>query len=90
MHLPSASHSRRTHILQDFDEDDELKRMTIDFLNEIIVAPNLLQAEQKVANQLLTLLSEKRDRKEEQPFEWNILRSPPRVSTLTARPLPKM
>ena len=64
---------------QDFDEDEELKKMTIEFLNEILVAPNLLQAEQKVANQLLILLSETKDKKDELIFELNILFSPPKV-----------
>ncbi len=53
--------------------------MTVAFLNDIISARSLLQAEQKVANQLLTLLSETKDKKEEQLFELNLLFTSPKV-----------
>lgn len=54
--------------------------MTISFLNEIIGAPNLLQAEQKVANQLLNLLSENKNKKDEEQVELNMIFSSPKVS----------
>lgn len=48
-------------------------------MKEIINAPNLLQYEQKAANQLLALLSETKDKKEEQEFELNLLFASPKV-----------
>lgn len=61
--------------------------MTIEFLEEIIAAPNLLQAEQKVANQLLALLKEQKDKKGEHEFEFNQLFSSPKVNVAIARSL---
>ncbi|XP_020280338.1 ras-specific guanine nucleotide-releasing factor 2-like isoform X2 [Pseudomyrmex gracilis] len=42
---------------QDFELDQELKNMTIEFLDDICYSPNLLPAERKAANQLLTLIT---------------------------------
>lgn len=57
--------------------------MTIEFLEEIIAAPSLLQAEHKVANQLLAFLKEHKDKKGEHEFEFNQLFSSPKVSRLS-------
>lgn len=56
--------------------------MTINFLNEIIAAPNLLQAEQKVANQLLNLLNEHKDKMNEEQIELSLLFTTPSVRFL--------
>ncbi|XP_065221705.1 ras-specific guanine nucleotide-releasing factor 2-like isoform X3 [Planococcus citri] len=71
---------------QDFDENEELKTMTINFLNEIIAAPNLLQAEQKVANQLLNLLNEHKDKMNEEQIELNLLFTTPSPTALLQSP----
>ncbi|XP_044765264.1 ras-specific guanine nucleotide-releasing factor 2-like isoform X3 [Coccinella septempunctata] len=42
---------------QDFENDQRLKNMTIEFLDDIIYSPNLLPAEHKSAAQLLRLLT---------------------------------
>lgn len=42
---------------QDFENDQRLKNLTIEFLDDIIYSPNLLPAEHKAAAQLLRLLT---------------------------------
>lgn len=42
---------------QDFENDQRLKNLTIEFLDDIIYSPNLLPAEHKAASQLLRLLT---------------------------------
>ncbi|XP_031780546.1 ras-specific guanine nucleotide-releasing factor 2 isoform X5 [Nasonia vitripennis] len=42
---------------QDFELDNKLKNLTIEFLEDIIYSPNLLPAEHKAASQLLRLIT---------------------------------
>uniref|UniRef100_A0A0A9WMY2 Ras-specific guanine nucleotide-releasing factor 1 n=3 Tax=Lygus hesperus TaxID=30085 RepID=A0A0A9WMY2_LYGHE len=42
---------------QDFEQDQRLKCLTIEFLEDIIYSPNLLPAEHKAASQLLKLIT---------------------------------
>lgn len=42
---------------QDFESDQKLKNLTIEFLEDIIYYPSLLPAEHKVASQLLRLIT---------------------------------
>ncbi|XP_061932914.1 ras-specific guanine nucleotide-releasing factor 1 isoform X3 [Apis cerana] len=42
---------------QDFESDQKLKNLTIEFLEDIIYCPNLLPAEHKAASQLLRLIT---------------------------------
>lgn len=43
--------------LQDFENEPGLKDMTIEFLEDILLSPNLLPAEHKIAGQLIRLLT---------------------------------
>ncbi|KOC65011.1 Ras-specific guanine nucleotide-releasing factor 1, partial [Habropoda laboriosa] len=42
---------------QDFESDQKLKNLTIEFLEDIVYYPNLLPAEHKAASQLLRLIT---------------------------------
>ncbi|XP_063232631.1 ras-specific guanine nucleotide-releasing factor 2-like [Bacillus rossius redtenbacheri] len=42
---------------QDFEQDQRLKNLTIEFLDDIMYSPNLLPAEHKAASQLLRLIT---------------------------------
>ncbi|XP_014231080.1 ras-specific guanine nucleotide-releasing factor 2-like isoform X1 [Trichogramma pretiosum] len=64
---------------QDFEIDGKLKKLTIEFLEDIIYSPNLLPAEHKAANQLLRLITkEEPDRKN---VDLKQLLMPPQVPT---------
>lgn len=44
-------------MLQDFESDQRLKNLTIEFLEDITYSPILLPAEHKAVNQLLRLIT---------------------------------
>lgn len=63
---------------QDFENDQRLKNLTIEFLDDIIYSPNLLPAEHKAASQLLRLLT--KEDPESSKIDINQLLSTPTVS----------
>lgn len=64
---------------QDFELDQKLKNMTIEFLDDICYSPNLLPAERKAANQLLSLIT--KEEAESTKIDLKKLLAPPPVST---------
>ena len=65
---------------QDFELDQRLKNLTIEFLEDIIYSPNLLPSEHKAAIQLLRLTT--KEDTESNNIDLKILLEPPSVSTL--------
>jgi len=43
--------------LQDFESDQRLRNLTIEFLEDLSYSPNLLPAEHKAVNQLMRLMT---------------------------------
>ncbi|XP_066581022.1 ras-specific guanine nucleotide-releasing factor 2-like [Prorops nasuta] len=64
---------------QDFELDEKLKSMTIEFLEDIIYSPNLLPAEHKAATQLLRLIS--KEESESNRVDLKKLLNPPTVQS---------
>ncbi|XP_076761835.1 ras-specific guanine nucleotide-releasing factor 1 isoform X3 [Xylocopa sonorina] len=64
---------------QDFESDQKLKNLTIEFLEDIIYCPNLLQAEHKAASQLLRLIT--KEEPESNKVDLKKLLTPPTVQT---------
>ncbi|XP_017765392.1 PREDICTED: ras-specific guanine nucleotide-releasing factor 2-like [Eufriesea mexicana] len=64
---------------QDFESDQRLKNLTIEFLEDIIYCPNLLPAEHKAASQLLRLIT--KEEPESNKVDLKKLLSPPTVQT---------
>ncbi|KAJ8918692.1 hypothetical protein NQ315_015012 [Exocentrus adspersus] len=64
---------------QDFDNDHQLKNLTIEFLEDIIYSPNLLPAEHKAAAQLLRLLT--KEEADNKKIDIQKFLQPPAVST---------
>lgn len=64
---------------QDFELDQDLKSLTIDFLEDIIYCPNLIPAEHKAANQLLRLIT--KEEPESSKVDLKKLLMPPSVPT---------
>ncbi|KAL1117876.1 hypothetical protein AAG570_004189 [Ranatra chinensis] len=60
---------------QDFEQDQRLKNLTIEFLDDIIYSPNLLPAEHKAASQLLRLIT--KEEPESSKVDLNLLLAPP-------------
>lgn len=63
---------------QDFELDQKLKNLTIEFLEDIIYSPNLLPAEHKAASQLLRLIT--KEELENSKIDLDKLLAPPTVS----------
>lgn len=63
---------------QDFEMDQKLKSLTIEFLEEITYSPNLLPAEHKAASQLLRLIT--KEEPESNNVDLKKLLTPPTVS----------
>lgn len=63
---------------QDFDQDQKLKSLTIQFLEDIMCSPSLLPAEYKAASQLLRLIT--KEEPENSKVDLSVLLSPPSVS----------
>lgn len=63
---------------QDFELDQKLKSLTVEFLEDIIYSPNLLPAEHKAANQLLRLIT--KEELESSKIDLDKLLAPPTVS----------
>jgi len=63
---------------QDFEMDQKLKNLTIEFLEDIVYSPNLLPAEHKAATQLLRLLT--KEETESNKVDLKKLLTPPSVS----------
>nr|XP_034181172.1 ras-specific guanine nucleotide-releasing factor 2-like [Osmia lignaria] len=64
---------------QDFESDQKLKNLTIEFLEDIIYCPNLLPAEHKAASQLLRLIT--KEEPESNKVDLKRLLTPPTVQT---------
>lgn len=64
---------------KDFEQDQRLKSLTIEFLDDIIYSPNLLPAEHKAASQLLRLIT--KEDPERSKVDLDLLLAPPIVST---------
>ena len=62
---------------QDFEMDQRLKNLTIEFLDDIIYSPNLLPAEHKAASQLLRLIT--KEEPESSKVDLDLLLAPPMV-----------
>ncbi|KAG8278165.1 Ras protein-specific guanine nucleotide-releasing factor [Homalodisca vitripennis] len=60
---------------QDFEQDQRLKNLTIEFLDDIIYSPNLLPAEHKAASQLLRLIT--KEDPESSKVDLDLLLAPP-------------
>ncbi|XP_069694869.1 ras-specific guanine nucleotide-releasing factor 2-like [Periplaneta americana] len=60
---------------QDFEMDQRLKNLTIEFLDDIIYSPNLLPAEHKAASQLLRLIT--KEEPESSKVDLDLLLAPP-------------
>ncbi|KAK7793670.1 hypothetical protein R5R35_013152 [Gryllus longicercus] len=60
---------------QDFELDQRLKNLTIEFLEDIIYSPNLLPAEHKAASQLLRLIT--KEEPESNKVDLDLLLAPP-------------
>ncbi|XP_071449632.1 ras-specific guanine nucleotide-releasing factor 1-like isoform X1 [Hetaerina americana] len=60
---------------QDFEMDQRLKNLTIEFLDDIIYSPNLLPAEHKAASQLLRLIT--KEEPEHAKVDLDVLLAPP-------------
>lgn len=65
---------------QDFELDHKLKKLTIEFLEDIQYSPNLLPAEHKAAGQLLRLIT--KEESESNKVDLKKLLKPPTVSLL--------
>lgn len=63
---------------QDFEMDQKLKSLTIEFLEDINYSPNLLPAEHKAATQLLRLIT--KEESESNKVDLKKLLTPPSVS----------
>lgn len=63
---------------QDFEMDQKLKSLTIEFLEDINYSPNLLPAEHKAATQLLRLIT--KEESESNKVDLKKLLTPPAVS----------
>ncbi|OAD61779.1 Ras-specific guanine nucleotide-releasing factor 1, partial [Eufriesea mexicana] len=63
---------------QDFESDQRLKNLTIEFLEDIIYCPNLLPAEHKAASQLLRLIT--KEEPESNKVDLKKLLSPPTIA----------
>lgn len=63
---------------QDFELDQKLKNLTIEFLEDIVYSPNLLPAEHKAASQLLRLIT--KEESENNKIDLKKLLTPPTVS----------
>lgn len=68
---------------QDFEEDDQLKQLTIEFLKEILAASNALPVEHRTAGQVLSMLSQTKNRKQEQQSELDKLFSSANLQSST-------
>ncbi|KAL2719369.1 ras-specific guanine nucleotide-releasing factor 2-like isoform X1, partial [Vespula squamosa] len=64
---------------QDFELDQKLKNLTIEFLEDIIYSPNLLPAEHKAASQLLRLIT--KEEPESNKVDLKKLLTPPTVAS---------
>ncbi|XP_034244817.1 ras-specific guanine nucleotide-releasing factor 2-like [Thrips palmi] len=64
---------------QDFDQDQKLKSLTIQFLEDIMCSPSLLPAEYKAASQLLRLIT--KEEAENSKVDLAALLSPPTSSS---------
>ncbi|XP_032666543.1 ras-specific guanine nucleotide-releasing factor 2-like isoform X3 [Odontomachus brunneus] len=64
---------------QDFELDQKLKNLTIEFLEDIIYSPNLLPAEHKAASQLLRLIT--KEELESSKIDLDKLLAPPTVQS---------
>ncbi|XP_076247856.1 ras-specific guanine nucleotide-releasing factor 1 isoform X2 [Calliopsis andreniformis] len=64
---------------QDFESDQKLRVLTIEFLEDIIYCPSLLPAEHKVASQLLRLIS--KEEPENSKVDLKKLLTPPTISS---------
>ncbi|XP_043486896.1 ras-specific guanine nucleotide-releasing factor 2-like isoform X2 [Polistes fuscatus] len=64
---------------QDFELDQKLKTLTIEFLEDIIYSPNLLPAEHKAASQLLRLIT--KEEPESNKVDLKKLLTPPTVAS---------
>lgn len=62
---------------QDFELDQRLKDLTIEFLDDITYSPNLLPAEHKAASQLLRLIT--KEEPESSKVNLEKLLAPPKV-----------
>ncbi|KAK2577824.1 hypothetical protein KPH14_001093 [Odynerus spinipes] len=62
---------------QDFELDQKLKNLTIEFLEDIIYSPNLLPAEHKAASQMLRLIT--KEESESNKVDLKKLLTPPTV-----------
>lgn len=82
--LPTASYGVKKTISlpQDFDQDQKLKSLTIQFLEDIMCSPSLLPAEYKAASQLLRLIT--KEEPENSKVDLSVLLAPP-----TVRPTPR-
>ncbi|XP_021936755.1 ras-specific guanine nucleotide-releasing factor 2-like isoform X3 [Zootermopsis nevadensis] len=60
---------------QDFEMDQCLKNLTMEFLDDIICSPNLLPAEHKAASQLLRLIT--KEESESSKVDLDLLLAPP-------------
>lgn len=65
---------------QDFESDQRLKNLTIEFLEDITYSPNLLPAEHKAVNQLLRLIT--KEDPESSKVNLDVLLAPPLVSVM--------
>lgn len=63
---------------QDFEMDQKLKNLTIEFLEDINYSPNLLPAEHKAASQLLRLIT--KEESDTNKVDLKKLLTPPSVS----------
>ncbi|XP_054009578.1 ras-specific guanine nucleotide-releasing factor 2-like isoform X2 [Hylaeus anthracinus] len=64
---------------QDFESDQRLKNLTIEFLEDIVYCPNLLPAEHKAASQLLRLIT--KEEPETSKVDLKKLLAPPTVQS---------
>ncbi|XP_025156495.1 ras-specific guanine nucleotide-releasing factor 2 isoform X2 [Harpegnathos saltator] len=64
---------------QDFELDQKLKNLTIEFLEDIIYSPNLLSVEHKAASQLLRLIT--KEELESSKIDLDKLLAPPTVQS---------
>ncbi|XP_046833094.1 ras-specific guanine nucleotide-releasing factor 2-like isoform X2 [Vespa crabro] len=64
---------------QDFELDQKLKNLTIEFLEDIIYSPNLLPAEHKAASQLLRLIT--KEEPESNKVDLKKLLTPPTMAS---------
>lgn len=66
--------------LQDFESDQRLKNLTIEFLEDITYSPSLLPAEHKAVNQLLRLIT--KEEPESNKVDLAVLLASPSVRTI--------